>query len=151
MKNVLLASVMMFSVSAFALDASSSWQEINASYKTDVRAPKVAFAAGQATSFISIFDTCIAGDKIQTSKAFDVYAQTGNAKLGNLELVVVGQEVLTADLTTTKTFTNKNGQEMVITETIPMKNEIEVYENVSRKNTEARLMFTKSFEIPSCQ
>lgn len=152
MKNLLLVSSLVFSASAFAIDANSSWEAINASYKTDVKAPQVFFAAGEATTAYSIFETCVDGDMIKTIEAKNVFEQVRHGK-NDVELVVVGQEVLTHAKTYTKMINvggSHNQKEIEITVTIPTVNKIEVYEKVQSKNQEARKLFTKTFTIPAC-
>ena len=154
MKNLLLVSSLVFSASAFAVDQNSSWSEINASYKTDVRAPQVFFKTGEATTAYSIFETCIAGDNVQTIEAKDVYEQVRHGK-NDVELVVVGQEILSHAKTYKSTITtggsHGNQNTVEITVTIPTVNSIEVYEKVQKPNMDTRLLFTKSFTIPACK
>lgn len=151
MKNLLLATSLVFSASAFALDANSSWSEINASYKTDVKAPQVGFAAGEATTFYSIFETCVDGDLIKTIEPKDVYTQVNHGK-GNTELVVVGQEILSH----AKTYKvmmpagSHGDRQIEVTVTIPVNNQIDVYTRAPKDSQEYKL-FTKSFTIPACK
>jgi hypothetical protein len=152
MKNLLLASSLIFSATAFAIDSSSSWSEINASYKTDVRAPQVGFAAGEATTFYTIFETCVDGDMIKTIEAKDIFTQINHGK-ENTEIVVVGQEVLShlKSYVVMMPVGNHGLETKAVTITIPVQNNIEVYEKVQTKNGEGRKLFTKSFSIPVCK
>ena len=151
MKSLLLASSLMFSVAAFAVDQNSTWGEINASYKTQVNAPEVGFAAGQATTFYSIFETCVDGDTIKTIEPKDVYSQINHGK-GNIELVVVGQEVLSHPMTYSIQVPvgNHSEEKKTIEVTIPVNYNIDVFA-AHTKNQEAQLMFTKSYSIPACK
>lgn len=151
MKMLLLASSLFLSANVFAIDANSSWDQINASYKTDVRAPQVGFAAGEATTFYSIFETCVDGDTIKTIEPKDVYEQVRHGK-DNVELVVVGQEVLSHPRTykvMVPAGDHGNAQKE-ITITIPAENQIDVYSR-AQKDNEAVKLFTKSFTIPACK
>ena len=152
MKNLLLVASLVFSASAFAVDANSTWSDINASFKTDVHAPQVAFAAGEATSFVSIFDTCIDGDMIKTLEAKDIYSQNYISK-GNVELVVVGQEILSTALSyTVMVPVSRNSEAMKSLEiTIPVNNNIDVFAATATKYQEKTLLFTKTFTIPACK
>jgi hypothetical protein len=152
MKTLLIAASLICSASAFAIDANSSWSEINASYKTDVKAPQVGFAAGNATSFYSIFETCVDGDMVKTIEAKDVFEQVRHGK-NDVELVVVGQEVLSHAKTYKETINvggHGSSREVEITVTIPTNNMIDVYSKVA-KNQEATKLFSKAFSIPACK
>ncbi len=151
MKTLLLAATLIFSANSFAVTVNSSWSDINAAYNTDVKAPQVAFKAGEATTFYSIFETCVSGDKVLTAEPKDVYTQVRHGK-NDVELVVVGQEVLSHAKTYTSTIPAGNhGQSTVeITVTIPTVNKIEVFEKSVKNGQEGRKLFTKTFTIPAC-
>ena len=155
MKSVILSLVMIASASALAVDQNSSWSDINASYATDVKAPQVAFAAGEATSFITVFDVCVTGEILQTTKAFDVYKQvrTGGSH-GQLDLVVVGQEILATPISYVGYVpkNGKNSEPVAMTFTYPLVNNIDVYSpKLNNKTSEQNLLFTKVYVIPACK
>jgi hypothetical protein len=152
MKKVLLAMALLVSANVFALGADSSWQEINASYATDVRAPQIFFASGEATTAYSIFETCVNGEMMQTIGPKDVYVQVRHGK-NDVELVVVGQKVLSTPRTYTKTiYTGGHGNQhpVDVVITTPLFNNIDVFEKVDHRR-DANFMFTKSYTIPACK
>jgi hypothetical protein len=159
MKNLMIATAtLVLSTSAFALNVNSTWEEINASYKTDVKAPQVFFTTGEATTAYSIFETCVAGDKINTVEPKDVYVQVRHGNHEAAELVVVGQEILSHDKTYTIMINqggkNGNQRQVPVVVTIPTVNQIDVFAknpSANHGNMDQVKLFTKTFVIPACK
>lgn len=153
MNKILSIALVLASVNAFAVSKNNSWAEINASRLTDVRAPQVAFAAGQATSFVSVFDVCHAGDTVRTTKAMPIFEQVRYAgRDGGTELVQVGSEVLeTASSYTVVVEREKGSPTKTIEIQIGRNYSIPVYAAHTGKDREEQLMFTKSFVMPLCK
>ena len=149
MKNLLIIAALFVGGNAFALSQNSSWEEINASYKTNVKAPQVAFAAGQATSFVTVFDVCHAGDTVRTTKAMPIYKQVRHGRDG-MELVQVGSEVLETSSSYTVTIDPEHGPSRTVNMEIGRFYNIDVFAASRNDRSEGNLLFTKSFTMPIC-
>lgn len=135
MKSVIVLAALTLSANSFALD---------------VRAPQIFFNAGEATTAVSVVETCVDGDFIKTNEMKEVFAHVRQGKKD--VLVVAGEEILSHPRTYTKTINvggDKHPKEIEVVVTIPLKYEIDVY-SYGHGDREGKFLYTKSFTIPAC-
>jgi len=114
------------------------------------RAPQISFNAGEATTFVSVLDTCIDGDTFKTIIEKEIFAHIRSGKSD--KLVVVGNEILSRPRTYVTTISSgKDGRfEKEITVTLPLDYTIEYLSNAHGDN-DAQVVYKKSFIVPTCE
>jgi hypothetical protein len=149
MKSFIVLSIMALSLSSYALDANSSWSEIFASRKTFVHLPQVAFAAGSATSFLSVEKLCYTETSIKTIEAQQIYAPGSSDRQS---IVDAGKEILSTSRTYTMMISPRDhGGEVPVVMTIPTSYNITVYAASNNDRDPSRVLFTKVLALPACQ
>ncbi len=135
MKKLFTAFTLLLSINSFALTE---------------RAPQISFNAGEATTFVSVLDTCIDGDTFNTVIPKDIYSHIKHGKQD--ELVIVGKEILSRPRTYVTTITTgKDGRfEKEITVTLPLNYTIEYFSDAIGEN-DGHLVYKKSFTVPTCE
>lgn len=150
MKRIIGAFALLFGAQAFAVTADSNWDEIKRDYSVLEQPQKISFTAGEATTFVNIFNVCWRSENktVETIKALPVYEHV-NLGHDRDELKVVGHAVLSRPIHyIAEIGGDEKGRAPVrLRASIARTYDVPVYKNHSNRE---QLLFTKSYTLPEC-
>ena len=156
MKALILIASLFATATAFAIDENSSWSEIRRGSTYYVDTPSIQFRGGGLHT--SPFGVCVAGDSLRTMRMVEKCVEWGGRdndckkSVYQYEYVGITRTVRTC---VKKRRVGRDDYECVKwankSVTTPLSYTFDVYKRYGRDGDNLRFMFSKDFDIPSCQ
>ena len=165
MKKIIALAAALLSVSTFAINEKSSWEEIKAAEKADVNL-SMNYGPVFVGQPVSAFDVCIDGDIFVTTRKFPIYktvrvprSRDNDGDRDGYTSVKVGEKLLSYPITYTsyKEVCNgrdKNCKRVAYTVHQDLEKDFTVSKVVRRgghdRDDVTKALFTKTYVIPAC-
>ncbi len=148
-KTILVILMFICGFEAHAINANDSWEKIRSNMNYSTREMTVAFQAGDATTFVSVFDVCILND----SQLMTIHPQTiwkvsydGHTS----RKISQGSDRLMVSRNTHSMQKIGNSTYVPFSRYVERSQSVEVFYKPVGSSQSASKMFTKKYIIPDC-